>query len=466
MMLAGVLLAVISPVSAAALERLLADLDELRGADNVPAYAFTLVSADTVLHADAHGVADLASARAATAETRFRIGSITKTFTALAILLAIEQGALALDTRFAEIAGPDLIRNPWSDSAPVRIANLLEHTAGLSDLDHDEMYHSDPTPVALADAVRDFANNRRVLWRPGEHYSYSNAGAGLAAYALELSSGESYEDFVGRRLFRPLAMNTASLLLDTATRAHLATGYDSDGRTPIPYWHMLFRPFGAINASAKDMVGPLMLMLNRGKVGELQLLPAHAIRRMERPRTTLAARHGLDFGYGLGLYSWYYRGHRFFGHGGDGDGYLAHFGYNRSAGLAYCLIINVFDHAPLRRMRERIEDFIVAGIKPLPVAPLARPPDDTTFYGTYRAATVRFGEQPDLDTVALRVIKRNGATFTARAHSSSLPLLPVRSALWRRPEEPDATIAIVRDSTGRWVVQGERESFVHIQPQR
>jgi CubicO group peptidase (beta-lactamase class C family) len=164
---------------------------------------------------------------------------------------------------------------------------LLEHTAGFLDLTKPEFDHSDPKPLTLREGLAVKPEARIGRWPPGMHSSYSNAGAGLAAYVLEDVTGERYEDFVERHLFKRLAMSTASYFLDYATEAKLATGFDSDGRTVIPYWHMIMRPFGGINATPRDMAALMQLLINKGQFQGKRILRTSSIERMEIPTTTL-----------------------------------------------------------------------------------------------------------------------------------------------------------------------------------
>ncbi|MEM9058223.1 MAG: serine hydrolase domain-containing protein [Pseudomonadota bacterium] len=432
---------------------LLEQLDTVRDRNDVPAYGMTLVNRERVLYCGARGIADLESGAAVDGDTRFRIGSITKAFTSLALLLAVRDGDFALDDRLVDLLDPAPLDNPWAAEVSVTLAQLLEHTSGLTDLTWPEMRHSDPAPLPLAEAVRISAPERRVRWRPAEHSSYSNAGAGLAARALEVHSDTLYERFVQERIFAPLGMITASVLLDEATAANLATGYDRDATTPIPYWHMLYRPFGAINVRPHDMAPFLRMLLNDGAVDGKPWLDRVSVRRMELPTTTLSARHGLDYGYGLGIYSWYRDGWLFHGHGGDGDGFLAHFGYSREFGMAYFVVITAFRHAPLRAMRRQLEDHIVCGKNPHrpPVATLSAD-SRKRLTGTYEQVTWRFGDGTDN---TLEVVDEGGRLYTTTDKGVRRELVPVSERLFRRPDQPAATMAIVEDSTGTLALQGD-----------
>ncbi len=437
-------------------------LDEIRAQYRIPAYGFALVDGDETLIAGARGTADLASGRLADANTVFRIGSITKAFTALAVLIAVDRGILDLDAALVDLIGRDFYANPWAPSHPVRLVHLLEQTAGFADLSMEEMHHSDPSPLALETALRLNPQNRRVLWRPGTHFSYTNAGAGLAAYALEQRIGGTYEAFVKERIFAPLGMYEASLHLDEKTKKLLATGYDTDAETPIAYWHMLFRAFGAINATPRDMAAFVKLLIQRGTYHGQTLLPARLIERMESPETTLAARSGLRFGYGLGIYAWYRDGALFHGHGGDGDGYLAHFGYNHDTARGYFVVINAFKHPPLRDMRKAIERFIVRELRPVH-APRPRSHNRTTaIHGTYKRVTFRFPPRPGREPERMEIVLDEGRLYTRLPDEQRRELIPVNDQHFRRAGEPEATIAILGDSDGRIVYQGERHNYVRV----
>jgi len=345
-----------APVDRTPIDHLASQIEAMRAGMQIPAVGLAIVSTDEILLARGFGFEDLDTRKSASADTAFRIGSITKAFTGIAALMAQEDGVLDLNDPVRRHLAAPPYANPWEDTHPVTIAQLLELTAGLQDLSMREFDFNAPLTLAQAFALE--PASRTVRWKPGLHSVYTNNGAGIAAAVLEKATQRTFEDFVRERLLAPLGMATASLTDDAATRARLATGYAKDGRTPIPYWHILYRPAGAINASAGEMAGFVQLLLNRGRIGDRQLLREDSIDRLETPATTLAAKSGLTFGYGLGVYAHYRRGLLFHGHGGDGDGYHSYFAYNRDAGLGYFVVINVDRRGALRRMTALIETWI------------------------------------------------------------------------------------------------------------
>jgi hypothetical protein len=295
------------------------------------------------------------------------------------------------------------------------------------------------------------------------HSVYSNVNAGLAGLVIERVSGQSYADFIGTRLLRPLGMRSAGLGDDESSRRRLATGYDSDGKTPIPYWHMIFPPLGAINATPREMGALLQLFLHRGRVGQTRLLEAASIVCMQRPATTLGARHGLAYGYGPGLDQSLHKGFRWYGHAGDGDGYLSDFAYNREADAGYFVAINAFKQDALQAMRERIQDYLTHDLSAAQ-APAARidPATLKQFTGTYVAVTRRFAWQDpeQLDADRLQVVLENGVLYT-RSGNGRRALIPVGKHLFRREGQPLATIAIAAQA-GELYLQAEFGNYRRI----
>jgi CubicO group peptidase (beta-lactamase class C family) len=446
---------------------LLRALEAHRIEHGVAGVGLTLVSRERVLWTGGLGVTDWNRPVPVSADTLFRVGSITKAFTALGLLLLEDRGRLRLDEPVARTIGPGHYASRWETEAPVTLAQLLEHTAGLHDLTQTQFSHSDAKPLTLEEALRVEPDTHILAWKPGLHAVYSNIGYGLAGRALERAAGERYEDFIGRELLAPLGMIDSGFFLDGRAAAALATGYDTDARSVLPYWNMLYRPFGGLNATPRNMAAFVQLLMNRGRHDDHQLIPAEAIDRMLTPRTSLAARNGLTFGYGLGIYQSFRRGVRFYGHGGDGDGYLAHFAYDPASGLGYFVVINAFRGDALRAMRREIESAIVEqGVRSpgSTIAPALLPVESLEmFVGRYELAAWRFPWTSEAERTAQAIeIERDGNRLvTVSADGSRTALIPVTGHWFRREHEPDATSAFVYDDEGALYFQ-EDESYVRI----
>ena len=450
-------------------------INNIRLKQNVAAVAYIITSKNRVLHSATHGVSNRESQHPVTLDTVFRIGSITKSFTALALLKLQEQKKISLEDTLKQHTADTPFTNPWDKKYPVTIAQLLEHTSGLSDLTKKEFNYVGPTIknadmeqqkiLSLRQGLYFNAHARKALWPPGLHPSYTNAGAGYAAYALEKITGVSYENYVQEHIFKPLAMNQASFFLDENTKQQLATGYDTDGETSIPYWHMIMRPFGAINTTTTEMSNFLQMLLNYGQFKGNIIFHKNSIKRMETPRTTLAAASGLTFGYGLGNDQHIYNGFLFHGHSGDGDGYLARYAYNRKIGKGYFLVINAYNHSAMTRMKAQIEDYITAGHKK-PAPPLVAKLDVSDlkpYAGKYQAVTHRFpwrsAAQKQQDRLEITLVNKSLQIKTPG--DKPRKLFAVTSNHFRYRNEPVATIAFI-EHMGMLYLQSEDGNYLKI----
>ena len=451
-----VILSTLLSLPAAAADRdlrpLLDRIEALRREHAIPGVGMAIVSQDQVLWTGGFGVTDLATRQPASADTIFRIGSVTKMFTALGVIMLGEEGKLNLDQPVRELAPDAPYANPREKTHPITVAQLLEHTAGLQDLSKAGFEHSDPTPLTLQQGLEFEAASRVVRWKPGLHAVYSNAGYGLAGYVLQNVAKMRYEDFINERIFRPLRMASSGFFLDDQTKARLATGYGTDAVTPLPYWHMLMRPFGGINSTPRDMAQFVRLLLNDGFADDQRLVHPQSIARMEVPQTSLAARNGLLYGYGLGNSQKFRKGVLFNGHGGDADGYLAQVGYNRDTGMGYFIVINAFRHRALSEMRREIETWIIRDLPVPPPSPPAKLSDAELhrFVGGYDLAAWRFPwtTRAEVAEQAMRVTLENGVLYSQVGTHDKQELVPMGRLQFRRRGEPAATCAFVEDDDG------------------
>jgi CubicO group peptidase (beta-lactamase class C family) len=287
------------------------------------------------------GSADIARKEPATADTLFRVGSITKSFVALALLRLAEHGAIDLDARLKDIAPEIPVTNPWDKTDPVTVAEVLEHTAGFDDMHFPRLYNfREAADIPLLTVIQRSGPELRVRWKPGTRMAYSNDDYLIAGYLIEKVTGEPYERYVTEQVLRPLGMDHASLKLDAPTLAALAQGYEGTPQEPVPAESIYLRPAGALAASPRELAGLGVLLLDRGQWKNQPFLNAASVTRMETPKTSLAARHGLDYGYGFANYSSYIGGYGFRGHDGGIDGFISRYAYAPDEGVGFVLLVN------------------------------------------------------------------------------------------------------------------------------
>lgn len=443
------------------LTKLAEDIDRLRGKHGVSAAAVIVVNADEILLEHYSGVTDWQSKKAIDRDTWFRIGSVSKVFTGLALLRAVQSGQLRLDQKVSEILPQPQFKNDWEKTNPLHVAHLMEHTAGWYDMSGVEFDDKNPKPLSVAEALAMRPQSRVMHWPPGWHSEYSNSGPGLVSYLIEQASGEPFDSYLVKQVFEPLGMHSASSLLTREIEQSLATGYNTDGHSVIPYWHIVYRASGGVNLRPSDMVNFLQMLLNRGRRGGQTLFTEAQIKRLETPATTLAAQTGLEYGYGLGIYSILHKRHLLFGHGGDADGYLAHFRYSRESGKAYFVVINAFNRAPTRAMQKLLNDFLVADL-PDPVLPVIADIDTSVlelYTGSYHRATVRFPRQ-GWQNKTLQVKLRGKRLLTSENGTRWRRLIPVNEKHFRRSNEPVATAAFIPVDGDVMVLQGRMGNWI------
>lgn len=318
------------------------------------------------------GMADLAGNRAATADTLFRIGSTSKAFVSLSILMLVDQGKLSLGDPLHTLAPEVWFDNPWESSDPVRVVNLLEHTTGWDDLHFREYAKQAPDSMSLREGLDYDHHSRTSRWPPGTRMAYCNAGPAVAAYVVEKLTGQKFEDFVQQNLFNPIGMKTATYFEPEPGTA--TTLYRGDGKTPYPYGHIIMRPAGAINASANDMAAYLQFYLNRGAVGGKQMVPATDIDRMEIPKSTWAAKDGMKAGYGLSNVWSVEDGFVYHGHDGGVDGGLTDMSYMPDFSVGYFFSINSERDDAFEKITHAMRAYITHNLQKPPVPPPAQLP--------------------------------------------------------------------------------------------
>jgi CubicO group peptidase (beta-lactamase class C family) len=305
-------------------------IEAILTATKTPGAGIALVSREGPIWVAGVGLADVAQNRPATEDTLFRLGSTSKTFVALSVLKLQQDGLLNLQDTLRARAPEVEFANPWEATDPVRIVNLLEHTAGWDDGPQRKASGTSVSEPSRREALAAYANIRTSRWRPGTSFSYTNIGPAMAAYIVEKVAGEKFEDYVARTWFLPLGMTGASYKSGVHApelRSRMATNYQPGGGQTTDSADIVMSPAGGLSATPRDMANYLEFFLSRGSFRGTQLLPQEAIDRMERPASSYAASDGLEIGYGLNNSTTVWGNWIFHGHGGAVHGALANMLY-------------------------------------------------------------------------------------------------------------------------------------------
>lgn len=264
----------------------------------IPGVALGIVQGNQIVHLRGFGVAD-ETGRPVTAQTPFRIGSITKSFTALAIMQLVEAGKVELDAPVRRYL-------PWfrvadeTASAKITVRHLLNQTSGLSTLAGNAYWDSQDGLEATVRRLRTVELSQPV----GAGFQYSNVNYSIAGLIVEAASGQPYADYIARHIFAPLAMRHSATATAPSRADGLAMGHlYSMGRmvADIGAEPPAYLPAGFVSASVEDMSHYVVAQLNGGR-GNASVLSAQGIAQLHHPAVAVGEIHaGLkNTSYGMG----------------------------------------------------------------------------------------------------------------------------------------------------------------------
>lgn len=276
----------------------------------IPGMAVAIVNKDEILYQNQFGYADLSSKQPYTQQTLHNIGSVSKTFIGVAIMQLVEQGKLSLDTKINDIL-PFKVVHPYYPETAITLRQLATHTSGIRDRDFNyslrayvstdntkgnrkgmpikskiqfkRMLKNPDIPLAqflentLAKKGQWYRKKNFYKNAPGTTEKYSNIAAALAAYVVELVTGEKYADYVQQHILNPLKMTASGWSPETVNQSLFAKRYIRN--TPVPNYHLTTYPDGGLISSTADMTTYLQAIL-KGYAGESTFLSPASFQTM------------------------------------------------------------------------------------------------------------------------------------------------------------------------------------------
>jgi D-alanyl-D-alanine carboxypeptidase len=281
------------------------------------------------------GYANVEAREPVRADHLFQVGSIGKSFTAIALLQLHEEGRLDLQAPVTEYL-------PWfsvgSEFDAITIHHLLTHTSGL--------YTG--TEIAPDGAFDVWAlREEEARFAPGTTFNYSNLGYRTLGFVLEAVTKSPYPDEIRARILEPLEMTATEPAITNEIRRRTAVGYtqmfdDRVHRRNSPLvpatWFVNATADGCISSTPDDMTRYLRMLMNRGRYSGGRLLSEEAFRLLTQPG---AEREGRRYGYGVG--TWEAHGHRHLGHGGGMIGHFCDMQADLDAGVGAIVLTNAPD---------------------------------------------------------------------------------------------------------------------------
>lgn len=310
----------------------------LKGLDPTIFMGTVLVAkGDTVIFSESYGNASWEHNIKNSSETKYLIGSITKSHTALAIAVLADQGKLGFDDPICNYLQdcPDT----WK---PITIHQLLNHTSGIVDLIRTQGFFQTITlPTTLENSlktIRDLPLN----FEPGNRFEYGNSGYLIAAYIIENTSDMPYDEFLEKAIYGPLEMKGSGYASTELVLKNRAWGYQvKDGKFHRAQYMDMSIPVGAGSqyATVNDL-----LILNRALNTPGKLISEKSAKRVF---------DGGKFGYGYGFYVEEFKGKKVIQHMGDIFGFGSYQSYIPDEDIFICILSNV-QGAPVRDIKEKL----------------------------------------------------------------------------------------------------------------
>ena len=278
----------------------------------LPAFSIALVDDQKVIWAEGFGYADPDKKIVATAETVYRIGSVSKLFTDIGVMQLVERGQLDLDAPVQKYLPDFHPHNPFG--TPITLRQLMSHRSGLLREPPIGNYF-DPSELSLGAMVQSL-NDTTLVYAPETHTKYSNAGVAVVGYLLQKQSDQPFAAYLRQAVLDPMGLRNSAFQPQPELIQKLAKAYmwSYDGLSfQAPTFELGMAPAGCMYSTVLDLARFESVLFNQGRGPNVQVLKPETLQKMWTPQF---AQPGATSGYGIGFRISQLEGHREIGHGG------------------------------------------------------------------------------------------------------------------------------------------------------
>ncbi|TJY35932.1 beta-lactamase family protein [Pontimicrobium aquaticum] len=370
-----------------------------------------------------------------------QVGSLAKVLIATGMLRLSSQGKIDIDSPVNKVLPNIVFDNPWKNTNPVTIRDLLNHTSGLEDARFWQVFSTKPTYNSPLEKI--FLKDPSVLkirTKPGSRFSYSNMGYSMLGLIIEKITHESYEDYLNTNLLKPLGMNNSTFKFVSQkgrnADENLIMGHFDDGTTQenIP---MYLRPAGQFTTTANDMALFAKFLMSDGTINGESFVKTELLKQMGRPVSIESNKEGLNSGYQFGLsYRDRYGVVGYF-HRGNTVGFRAIFYLFPEEKKAFFISFNTdSETANYQKFNEVFIEHLGIEKKLKTTSNISLDSDIDVYEGFYRLNPVRFEKFAYLDLLfnSIQVNKIDNELIVKSIQNNSYALLPVSENLFRKQD--------------------------------
>ena len=271
--------------------------------NKIPGIACCVVKDNRMIWSGAYGWANIEKGIPMSIDGIMNIASISKTFTATAVMQLWEKELLRLDTDI-NLYLPFPVRNPHHPETPITIFHLLTHTSSIVDGDYYDASYSDGDPViSLEDWIAGYLEPGALFYseeqnfsqaKPGTLREYSNVGYGLLGYLVERISGMPFNDYCRLHIQEPLGMEQSGWFIHEIDSSRHIIPYEfADANKPLELYSFPNYPDGLLRTSVRELSFFLLAIMNGGKCNQVRILEKSTLKEMLQPVVEMADGQGL-----------------------------------------------------------------------------------------------------------------------------------------------------------------------------
>jgi CubicO group peptidase (beta-lactamase class C family) len=308
--------------------------------NKVSGLSIAIVDKGKIVYATGYGFSDVESKTTANSKSIYRIGSITKSFTALSIMQLQERGILSVNDDLRSQLPEFAIGFQKAINQPILLRHMMAHISGMPGDIMNGFFTETPPSISWTIEQAKFL---KMSYPAAYSHAYSNLAYTLLGEVVSRKANKPYEQYIQEAIFNPLGMQSSFISPDETHR----TPKSYIGKTLIDEPLIRDAPAGLIHSNVEDMANYLLMYLNRGRFNGNQLIDSLSILEMEKKQTSeLTLPENGNFGYGLYNSSYYYkRGTdssmvQVIGHGGDTYTFHADMKYIPELGVGVVLLTN------------------------------------------------------------------------------------------------------------------------------
>ncbi len=314
-----------------------AKVEKRRQELGIPGMSLVIVKDNKVIYSKGLGYKDFEKKVPVTADTQFGIGSATKAFTALSVLMSQDEGKLSLEDSPKKYLSYFKMKDPETD-AKITIRDLLRHSSGVNRTDL-AMITGKLNRQELIQVVGEAKPTAKL----GEKFQYQNIMFAAAGEIVATVQKQPWETFVPNRIFAPLGMNNSTMSITELAKAKDASfgyeyNFDTKETRKLPYRELTpFAPAGSINSTANDMAKWLKFVMNGGTVAGKRLVSEKGFDEWLKPQMKVAGK--TSYGFGWFLQDW--NNLKVVQHGGNIDGFNSMVAMIPEQKLGFVMLTNV-----------------------------------------------------------------------------------------------------------------------------